>query len=101
MATEPEIRKTLAEVDRLRGEADLCQTMHTYWIGHDGELVAIAPVILRRRWRSPITTHSERIMTRGETRLLIHWLSDRGRSLRKQADELAATLLPQAEEDNP
>lgn len=89
---EQELREKLARIDRLRTDARLCESMHTHWMGHDGEIAEIYPVIVRRRWRSPQTTHSERVMPRGERDLFLHWLSDRALELYGEANEIAATL---------
>jgi len=90
--SENAVREKLAEIDRLRAEANLCAKMHTHWMGHDGELVEIQPVTVRRRWRDGKQLHSERVMTRAETRLFITWLASRASKLHAEANTLAAAL---------
>jgi hypothetical protein len=92
MVSESQIRDTLEEIDKLRADVKLCRDMMSHWMGHDGELVVIAPVVVRRRWRSPQTTHSERVMPTAEMRIFFDWLSERARQRSAEADTLAATL---------
>lgn len=89
---ESEIREKLTEIDDLRERASLAERMHTHWLMHDGELVEVHEVTLRRRWRSPQTTHSEIVLTREERDMLREWLSARALELRARAADLAATL---------
>lgn len=90
--SENEIRKTLAEVDALRARANLAERMHTHWAMHDGELVEVHEITLRRRWRSPKQTHSEIVLTVEEREMLRDWLMTRASDLARRANELAETL---------
>ena len=92
MMSESVLRDRLAEIDRLRAEVDLCEEMHTHWMGHDGELVEIRPVTVRRRWRGTETLHSERVMSREEIRVFLTWLSVRASQLRAEANVLSDAL---------
>jgi len=90
--SEQSIREKIAEIDEMRERAAVAERMHTHWMMHDGELVEVHEITLRRRWRSPQTTHSEIVLTAEERDLLRDWLSSRAWDLRRRAAEMAAAL---------
>jgi hypothetical protein len=91
--SEAELRKQLAEIDRLRADAKVCTKMHSHWMYHDGELVEVKTITVRRRWRTG-ETHSERVMPPVERELFTTWLYERAQQLNADADALAAALTP-------
>lgn len=72
--SEKQFRVKLDELDELRKAVALRERMHTHWMGHDGELALIEPVIVRRRWRPNKQTHSEIVMGREERDAFLEWL---------------------------
>lgn len=89
---EQAIRAKLAEINRLRAEAQLCDRMHTHGMYSDNELVEIQPVIVRRRWRTDKKLHSERVMTSSERDLFRSWLSSRRTQLDAKVEVLTNEL---------
>jgi len=90
---EQEVRVALKDLDRLRKDADNCEDMHTYWAGHDGELVVDSVVKVVRRWRGSKQVHSEVVMSAAEREIFRAWLSNRANSLRVRAESLEATIF--------
>lgn len=91
--SEKQFRVKLDELDELRKAVAVREWMHTHWLGHDGELVAIEPVIVRRRWRSNKQTHSEIVMGREERDAFLYWLMFDASQKRAQITALEAELF--------
>ena len=90
---EQETRVALKDLDRLRKDAANCEDMHTYWAGHDGELVVDSTVKVVRRWRGDKQVHSEIVMSTAQREIFRDWLSNRASSLRQEAEALEQTIF--------
>jgi hypothetical protein len=98
MTNESALREALAEIDRIRVKAKIAEEMNAHWLGHDGELVTIKTVVVRRRWRDK-TVHSEIVMSKKERDLFLDWLDAYGKTLRAEADQLTQLLEEGATDD--
>jgi hypothetical protein len=89
---EQQLREQLKRVDDLRHRAQVAEDMHTYWLGHEGELAVESDVTVTRRWRVNKRVHTAYVMNREERHLFLDWTVQRARDLRAEADGIAATL---------
>lgn len=94
MTAETDLRDKLARIDALRRDAQIAEQMHSHWMGHNGELVTVTSVIVRRRWRGEKTVHTEIVMTTDEREIFRDFLVQRKRRKTEEANALAATLVP-------
>ena len=96
--SEFKLRETLAEIDRLRKQARVCEDMHTHWMGSDNEMVEVTQSVVRRRYLWNKKVHSELVMSTTERELFRDWLSLRKGQLLMKADALVETLRAQRSE---
>lgn len=89
---EEQIRKRLNEIDRLRADADTCREMSSRWMNMNFELVAVTPVVVKRRFRDNKVVSEETTMDADEIRVFRDWLNERASRLSLEADKLANSL---------
>ncbi|MDH4572448.1 hypothetical protein [Salinicola acroporae] len=89
---ERQIREKLETIDRLRADADTCRRMATGWLGMDFELVAVTPVVVKRRFRHSKVVSQEITMDAAERGIFRDWLAERAGRMDLEADKLAGSL---------